>query len=189
MCDRRPSTVVVVGQPASMPWGDFSADPRDPAAASLRASDRDRAVVLGLLAESYADGRLNREEYDERVAVVSSARTLGELPPTVADLVPQTASRGDALARASTEELHERALRAYAASRRDAFSGLLMITGVLSVIWFVVSGDGFYWPIFVVLAAGANLLRVMVHKRDIVEQEQRRLERRQSKSLEPPAGS
>lgn len=169
-----------------MPWGDFSADPRDPAAASLRASDRDREIVLGLLAESYADGRLNREEYDERVDVVSRARTLGELPPTVADLVPQTAPRGGALGRASAEELHERALRAYEATRRRAFSGLLITTVTLSVIWFVF-GAGFYWPIFVILFGGANLLRVLVNKPDIVEEEQRRLEREQRKSLERPA--
>lgn len=169
-----------------MPWGEFSADPRDPATASLRASDRDREVVLGLLAESYADGRLNREEYDERVEAVSRARTLSELPPAVADLVPQTAPRGDALARVSTAELHERAIRAYQASRRDAVSGLLTLTVVLSVIWFVVGGGGFYWPIFVIAFGGANLLRVLIHKRDIIEKEQRRLESRRRKSLEPP---
>jgi hypothetical protein len=169
-----------------MPWGDFSADPRDPAAASLRASDRDREVVLGLLAEAYADGRLNREEYDERADVAGRARTLGELPPVVADLVPQTAPRADRLAWVSTEELRERALRAYQASRREAFSGLVTVTVVLSIVWFV-TGGGFYWPVFVVLVGGANLLRVLLHKEDIVEKEQRRLERRQSKSLDPPA--
>ena len=141
--------------------------------------------MLGLLAEAYADGRLNREEYDDRAEVAGRARTLGELPSIVTDLVPQVA-RADSLARASNEELRERALRAYEASRRQAFSGLVTFTAVLSVIWFV-TGGGFYWPVFVILASGVNLLRVLLHKRDIVEKEQRRLERRQSKSLEPPA--
>ena len=169
-----------------MPWGDFSGDPRDPATASLRASDRDREVVRRLLAEAYADGRLGREEYDERADVAGRARTLGELPPIVADLVWQAAPRADSLAWASAEELRERALRAYEASRREAFSSLVTVSAVVSVIWFV-TGGGFYWPVFVILAVGANLLRVLLHKRDIVDKEQRRLERRQSKSLEPPA--
>lgn len=167
-----------------MPWEDFSVDPRDPATESLRASDRDRELVLGVLAEAYADGRLNREEYDERAEAVRNARTLGELPPTVADLVLQTPPRGDELARASSAQLHEHALRAYEATRREALSGLVVITVVLSGIWYVVTGAGFYWPIFVVLAAGANLLRVLLHKGDIVERERRRLERRRQARLE-----
>lgn len=142
--------------------------------------------MFGLLAEAYADGRLNREEYDERADVAGRARTLGELPTIVADLVRQVPPRADSLARASTEELRERALRAYEASRREAFSGVVTVAAVLSVIWFV-TGGGFYWPVFVILVGGANLLRVLLHKQDIVEKEQRRLERRQRKSLEPPA--
>ena len=169
-----------------MPWGDFSVDPRDPAAESLRASDRDRELVLGVLAEAYADGRLNREEYDERAEVVRKTRTLGELPPAVADLVLQTPPGGDGLARASAAELDVPALRAYEATRREALSGLVVITVVLSGIWYVVTGAGFYWPIFVVLAAAANLLRVLLHKRDIIERERRRLERLRQERLEAP---
>ena len=78
-------------------------------------------------------------------------------------------------------------MHAYEASRRSAFSGLLITSITLSVLWFVLSGDGFYWPIFVILFAGANLLRILLNKRDIVEQEERRLERRERKSLEPPS--
>lgn len=169
-----------------MPWEDFSVDPRDPAAESLRASDRDRELVLGVLAEAYADGRLNREEYDERAEVVRKTRTLGELPPAVADLVLQTPPGGDGLARASAAELDVPALRAYESTRREALSGLVVITVVLSGIWYVVTGAGFYWPIFVVLAAAANLLRVLLHKRDIIERERRRLERLRQERLEAP---
>ena len=93
--------------------------------------------------------------------------------------------RGDSLARASAAELDVPALRAYEATRREAFSGLVVITVVLSGIWYVVTGAGFYWPIFVVLAAGANLLRVL-HKRDIVEPERRHPERRRPERLEAP---
>ena len=170
-----------------MPWAEFSADPRDPATSSLRASDRDREVVLRVLAESYADGRLTREEYDERADAASSTRTLGELPTLVEDLVQQAPpAPGHALALATPEELHRQAVEAYQASRRRALSGLASTTLVLTAVWFVLSGDGFYWPIFVVLAASANLLRVLLNRRDLIEEERRRLERKQRKRLESP---
>src|SRR6185295_13720980 len=69
-------------------WASFQHDPRDPAVAPLRASDADRNVVHGVLTEAFADGRLDREEYDERTAAALRARTLGQLPPLVVDLVP-----------------------------------------------------------------------------------------------------
>ncbi len=77
-------------------------------------------------------------------------------------------------------------MQAYQASLRRALSGLVTTTLVLTAIWFVLSGDGFYWPVFVVLAASANLLRVLFNRRDLIEQEQRRLERKQRKRLESP---
>jgi len=169
-----------------VPWRDFSTDPRDPAAASLRASDRDRDIVLAVLADSYADGRLNRQEYDERVDAVSKARTLGELPPVLADLVPPTPGAHDAGGWMSAEELDARALRAYQASRRDAFSNLVILTVVLSGIWFVISGGHFYWPVFVIVIAAANVLRLVIHKQDIIAKERRRLARRKHKNLDPP---
>jgi hypothetical protein len=170
-----------------MPWAEFSADPRDPATASLRASDSDREVVLRVLGESYADGRLTREEYDERADVASRTRTLGELPALVADLVPQAPpAQGNALALASPEELQRRAVEAYQASRRRALTGLATTTLVLTAIWGILSGgNGFYWPVFFVLAGSANLLRILFNRRDLVEQERRRLEKKQRKSLGP----
>ena len=68
------------GVPAPSPWEAFSLDPRRPESASLRASDHDRDVVLGVLAEGYADGRITKEEYDERSGSTAGAKTLGELP-------------------------------------------------------------------------------------------------------------
>ena len=72
-------------------WSGFEHDPRDPAYAPVRASDRDRDVILHALGDAYAEGRLTREEYDERSDQVAAARTLGELPLLLADLVPTTA--------------------------------------------------------------------------------------------------
>ena len=71
-------------------WSAFERDPREQGSAGLRAADRDRDVVRQLLAEAFADGRLDREEFDERSDQVTHARTLGDLPPIVRDLVPVT---------------------------------------------------------------------------------------------------
>ena len=68
-------------------WDRFEHDPRRPENAPLRASDKDRDLVHDLLGTAYAEGRLTREELDERADRVNAARTLGELPPLVSDLV------------------------------------------------------------------------------------------------------
>src|SRR3954451_25022528 len=59
------------------------------------------------LTEGYAEGRLDRSEYDERVAATAQARTLGELPAMIADLVPDRAPR------AAPEDLHALAVRSW----------------------------------------------------------------------------
>jgi len=58
------------------------------AGGSLRASDADRDQVAVLLSAAYAEGRLTREEHDERLEQVLAARTFDELVPLTADLVP-----------------------------------------------------------------------------------------------------
>lgn len=54
----------------------------------LRASDADRDLVLSLLSEAAADGRLTMSEHAERSEHALSARTLGELVGLTADLAP-----------------------------------------------------------------------------------------------------
>jgi Domain of unknown function (DUF1707)/Domain of unknown function (DUF4190) len=54
-------------------------------AATLAASaDRDRAIDV--LKAGFAEGRLTKAEYDDRVARVYTSRTYGELGPLIADL-------------------------------------------------------------------------------------------------------
>ena len=52
----------------------------------MRASDADREKVADVVRDAYADGRLTRDEVDERLASVYGAMTYGELIPIVADL-------------------------------------------------------------------------------------------------------
>ena len=170
------------GEPQQF-WAEFAADPRSPTNAALRASDRDRDVVHRRLADAYADGRLDREELDERTSRVQAARTLGELPELVADLVAPDPPRVPALS--GPEELRVRAERRYASDRREAFLGMLVPSLVCVVIW-VVFGLGFPWPLFVVLGTGVNLLQTLVRRDDIIEGHVRKLEKRERLALERP---
>jgi hypothetical protein len=73
------------------------------AGGNLRASDADRDQVATLLSTAYAEGRLTREEHDERVDQLIAAKTFDDLIPITRDLVivgtpapvatPQTTNR------------------------------------------------------------------------------------------------
>jgi Domain of unknown function (DUF1707) len=161
----------------SGPWGQFTQDPRRSESKPLRASDRDRNVVLGVLTEAYVDGRLTKEEHDERAAAAGAARTLGELPALIEDLVPQRAAG-----------LHERAVERWEAQRRQAVSGFLVPTLICWAIWVALPPEGFLWPLLVMLGTGARLVRVLVLRQDIIAEEQRRLEKRERRALGGPPG-
>ena len=174
-------------------WARFTQDPRTPSAAGLRAADRDRDVVLQVLSEGYADGRLDRQEYDERAETASRTKTLGELPPLIADLVPDTPTGpGRELATASPRDLDQRAVAAYQARRRNALSGMLVPTVITFVIWFAINFGpngwqfSFPWPVFVLLGTGINLIRVLVHKQDLILEEREKLEKKRRRALEQP---
>lgn len=57
-------------------------DPTD----RLLASDADRARYADRLGDAFAEGRLTREEYDERLTATMSGRTYGDLKNVLADL-------------------------------------------------------------------------------------------------------
>jgi hypothetical protein len=63
----------------------------------LRASDTDRDQVAEVLSTAYAEGRLSREEYDERLDVLLQAKTFDDLVGLTRDLVvvgtPSTGAR------------------------------------------------------------------------------------------------
>jgi Domain of unknown function (DUF1707) len=71
------------------------------AGGNLRASDADRDQVATLLSAAYAEGRLTRDEHDERIDQLMKAKTFDDLIPITSDLVianasaPIAASRSD----------------------------------------------------------------------------------------------
>lgn len=52
----------------------------------IRTSDADRERVTARLRDHYAEGRLTRDELDERITAALSAKTFGDLRPILADL-------------------------------------------------------------------------------------------------------
>jgi DUF1707 SHOCT-like domain len=59
----------------------------------MRASDQDREHVVEMLRTHYSEGRLNLEEFDERVARAYESKTLGDLLDLTSDL-PGAAALG-----------------------------------------------------------------------------------------------
>jgi Domain of unknown function (DUF1707)/Domain of unknown function (DUF4190) len=54
--------------------------------AAMRASDADRDQIQSRLNDAYAEGRLTRDEWDERATALGHAATYGELDRLTADL-------------------------------------------------------------------------------------------------------
>jgi hypothetical protein len=168
-------------------WREFELDPRHPSFAALRASDRDRELVNRVLSESYAQGRLDREELDERATTLAEARTLGELPPLVTDLVPLGPSPTTGARPMGPEDLRERAVERWTRSRRDAVWTFVSASVICWVIWLAVGlGDngwnaGFPWPLFVSAATGLNAARIQYRRQDLIADEVRSLERKQER--------
>jgi uncharacterized membrane protein len=159
-------------------WRQFDHDPRRPANAGMRASDRDRAVIETVLADAFAEGRLTREEYDERTGTALASRTLGELVPLISDLpvgpTPRSGSRN----------LHNGVAHGWRAERPEALLGLVGLSALLWTIWAVTMWGGFPWPLFPMGFALMNLVRVVVNKDDIIEEHARKLEKKERKELQ-----
>jgi len=164
-------------------WRRFEHDPRDPAYSGMRASDRDRAVVHDALAAAYAEGRLDRDELDERTAQVGTAKTYADLLPPLHDLsadarVPAVdVSAGSSLERQARGYYHEK--------RGEAVMGFLIPNLICWAIW-LFAGHGFPWPVFVLIPTAGNLVRVLSSKDSIIYARMEKLQRRQAKALEPP---
>ena len=166
-------------------WREFACDPRDPTYAGMRAGTADRNLVLEALSEAYGDGRLEREELDERTDAVHAAKTLGELPPLLSDLIPTTT----ALTPGPGSDVHAEAVAKYERSRREALMSFLTPTLICWVIWALTMPGGFAWPLFVTVPTSLGLIGTVVRKQDIIDSHERKiLKKRQEQAQELPPG-
>ena len=158
-------------------WKEFEHDPRIPANTTMRASDRDRAVIETVLADAFAEGRLTRSEYDERAETAMTSRTLGELVPLVHDLPVARDPRS------SPRDVHEQAVRRWESDRREAVLGFVGLSVLLWTIWAATMLGGFPWPLFPTGFALMNAIRVQANRRDIIDEHAKRIEKKQRKEL------
>lgn len=163
-------------------WERFAHDPRATDNAPLRASDADRNVALDALGSAYADGRLDREEYDERAATVQSAKTLGQLMAQLRDLSPDAARAG--LVVSTPAVLQQHAEESYLRMRRNAVSAFLVPTLICWTIWSVTMFGQFPWPIFVTIGTAVRLVQLVVNKQAVVAEQRQRLERREQRRIQ-----
>jgi hypothetical protein len=158
--------------------------------AGLRASDADRNVIHNVLTEAFADGRLDRDEYDERTTAAMQARTLGQLPPLVVDLVPDRPLLPDTvpLFAATPADLQRRAEEKWRRDRRSALTGFVgsaLVTWVIYLLTALAAEDFYFpWPLIVNAFALVNLVRVATSRSEIVSQEVKRLERKRAKEIQ-----
>lgn len=171
-------------------WEQFTVDPRSPANAHLRAGDRDRDVVNDLLGTAYSEGRLTAEELDERTDRVAASKTLGELPPLIADLVAPVDARlsvGAWPPDASTD-LRAEAERKYRQRRQQALVGWLTPTLICWVVWMTVliggAGTFFPWPVFVTVGTSVRFLQLVGTRHDTIVGIEHGLQRRERRRLE-----
>jgi len=170
-------------------WESFRLDPRQAGNAPMRASDADRGLVRTVLADAYGDGRLTREEYDDRLNTLYGSLTLGELPSLVADLIP-SGNPPAVPAPLHPADLRARGARKWRRDVEESFAAFLVPSVICTVIWIAVGGGGFFWPVFPMLFLGLNLVKTVVQRESAIEREVVRLEKRAAKDALPdsPAG-
>jgi len=146
-------------------WSAFSVDPRDPQYQHLRASDSDRATASSMLAGAYADGRLDKDEYDQRLDQVTSAKSMGELVPVLHDLTAVPPSQPQAQ---GTQAWMPGMTTAR--NPRSFFAGLprwwLGLAVMFNLIWLMtVLGTGhliYYWPMWPMLGTAIPMIMGIV---------------------------
>ncbi len=129
----------------------------------LRASDEDRDHTISLMREAYAEGRLENDEFQSRMASAHEARTYGELAALVSDLPVQppapavpAAPVPNQVAVANDDDEQDR-------NMRKGWAAWAGVSILVNVIWLGtwVSGGGSapsYWPIWVMGPWGAAMV-------------------------------
>jgi hypothetical protein len=146
-------------------------------------------LVQQVLADAYADGRLDRDEFDERSEAARTIRTLGDVDPLLQDLVAPRPVPGGSLVHAGPKDLEQLAERHWQRKRREAVFSALGASLLTTAIWFATAWgkDGFepyfFWPGFVIVLTLLNVVRTAGSRQEIVEDEVRRLQKRQAKEL------
>ena len=141
------------------------------------------------LREHYAQGRLQPDEFNERLDKAYTARTAGELEALRADL-PELQTKTPAPARPRPEHVVRRAELSRQLVQTTGYSLVPFI--VCTLIWLFSGASGSFWPAWTLLIAVIPLLRNGWHlygpapDLDRVERELRQQGARRRRRLPPP---
>jgi hypothetical protein len=122
---------------------------------ALRAADADRQYVAERLREALNEGRLDLSEYDDRVQQAYGARTYGDLKGLLSDLpdtVPLSRSQVAPAFPSMAPPAPPRNLTGQWLAAQ--WGQWLTLSLIMSAIW-LVSGAGYFWPIWVIAPVGA----------------------------------
>ena len=162
-------------------WAGFSADPRDPQYQQLRASDADRNTAATMLGNAYAEGRLDNDEYQQRLDQAMSSKNLGELVPVLSDIVPT--ATGTSASPASPPSSR--------GGGRPGFMGQfprwwLGLAVMFNLIWLMtVLGTGhliYYWPMWPMLGTAIPMIMGFFGKENVNRSDRRSI----GQGQEPP---
>lgn len=117
--------------------------------AGLRAADGDRERAASVLRDSFAQGRIDMEEFSERLDAVYAARTTEQLWDLLGDL-PTPPAAPDRAPDVRQEGSRDAGLPA-------ALTTYLAVMALLVTVW-AVGGAGYFWPVWPMLGWGVCLL-------------------------------
>ena len=133
----------------------------------MRASDQDRDRTANLLREHHAVGRLDADEFGDRLDKVFSAKTIGDLDELTADLpavdpyplptssLPRHYTGGGAgLPASSVLGAMSRGEGRFSPAWQAAWGSWLCTALLMIVIW-LLTGAGYPWPLWVIGPWGA----------------------------------
>ncbi len=132
----------------------------------MRASDRDRDRTAAVLGEHHAVGRLDPQEYAERLDKVFTAKTLADLDELTADLpaidlyplptaaLPKTRRVNTDLPAASVLSQAADAVDRLPSAWPVAWGGWAVVTGLCLLLWLIL---GSAWPLAFAAAGGAAM--------------------------------
>jgi Domain of unknown function (DUF1707) len=115
-----------------------------------RASDAEREAAADRLRTAAAEGRLDPDELEERLAAAYGARTIGELVPLTADLPVGPAAEPPRPGVLGSPHLRRR------------LASFLTINLACIAIWLATGADSSFWPGWVLLGTGIALMAALV---------------------------
>jgi Domain of unknown function (DUF1707) len=115
-----------------------------------RASDAEREAAADRLRTAAAEGRLDADELEERLAAAYGARTIGELAPLVSDLP------------AAPEPQPPRPGVLDSPHVRRRLASFLTVNVACIAIWLATGADSSFWPGWVLLGTGIALVAALV---------------------------